>query len=734
MVFPSGGDFYVPNFAYNLGSAYIIGYLRKKGYSAEQFIANDSFNVEHCVKKILEYIPKIVGFTVYDSNYMQCALISDGLKAINSEILIIFGGPTPSVHFKTILEQVLSVDICVKWEGEETLLTILNLLSQNGFKLEKVDLSNVEGIVFRKDSQIIINPDSNVLYKNRLIDNYLDNYPSPYLTKIIPTSEAARTGIITARGCNQNCVYCNSAVISGRNIFFHSIDRVIEELKLLDKNSDFFGPVPIMDDAFTIIPDRARKICERIIESEINIPLSFITRCDRITVDLLDLMKQAGFMSVGLSLESAVPRVLRALGKVNPPNSKAKFTKEKEFIERLKRMTTYAKKIGMNPVFVSIMVGLPGESLKDAKKTLKLVSKLDMDFYAHNYLHIFKGTPLYENHSKYGYKITPWGKNNKVIIQNDFPFDVNKINLAPKSEIESNRKVIDYRNQKIISLNPKREDLKPYFDNIIINSDIIKPTLVKWIQTNLKINGTIIHIYSNKKIFNKNNIINNQVLYDDLSPTMFYECYFQKNLKKKSIFKSKIMASSGDHIGLTFTLEKTNSALKKYEKGKSSMENTISIELDCSDTQSLYNYLIKVLNSEDSLNFLLESTPLPHFQNLCRWTSTQANCKKLETAIIDHEDNIRICWQMDPIGKVGENFDKLLENLQQIYEEQLRIRNCITCKSYETCIKCVSSNPLPFDKYCEYMRKNNTTVSAKLVNSVDVLKDLMFKQINRFDF
>lgn len=734
MVFPSGGDFYVPNFTYNLGAAYIIAYLRKNGYAAEQFIANQSYNVEECVKLLLKYNPKIIGFTVYDSNYMQCALISNGLKAVNSEVLIIFGGPTPSVQSRQILERVKSVDICVKWEGEETLLSLLNQLSQNEFKLKNVALLNIKGISFRIEGKIVINPDSHVLLQNRSIDNYLDNYPSPYLTKIIPTSEAARTGMITARGCNQNCIYCNSAVISNRNIFFHSIDRVIEELELLNKNSDFIGPVPIMDDAFTIIPDRARKICEKIIENKINIPLSFITRCDKITEDLLDLMKQAGFMSVGFSLESAVPRVLRTLGKVNPPDSKTDFNKEKEFIERLKRMTSYAKKIGFSPVFVSIMVGLPGESLKDAKKTMKLVSQLNMDFYAHNYLHIFQGTPLYQNHLKYGYEITPWGKNNNVITHNNFPFDINKIKLAPKSEMESNRKVIDYKNQKIMSLKPKRVDLKPYFDNVIINSDIIKDNLVKWIQDNLKINGTIIHLYSNRKNFDKNNIKNNQVLYNDLSPTMFYECYFREYSRKKSIFKSKIISSLGDQIGLSIVLKNTNVALEEYKIGKTNMENTICIDRDVIDSQSLYNYLIRVFNSKDRLNYLLKSAPLPHFQSLCRWTSAYANCKKLETVIIDHEDNVRFCWQMDPIGKVGDNFNKIIEKLLQIHEEQVKIRECISCIRYETCIKCPFTNPLSIEEYCELKRKNNTIKSTKIINSVDILKDLMYKQINRFDF
>ena len=51
--------------------------------------------------------------------------------------------------------------------------------------------------------------------------------------------------------------------------------------------------------------------------------------------------------------------------------------KEKMFIDKLKRMTSYAKKIGIGKVFVSIMVGLPGESIQDAQKTIDLVDKLE---------------------------------------------------------------------------------------------------------------------------------------------------------------------------------------------------------------------------------------------------------------------------------------------------------------------------------------------------------------------
>ncbi|MFX0104597.1 MAG: B12-binding domain-containing radical SAM protein [Candidatus Hodarchaeota archaeon] len=731
MVFPSGGISYASNFKYSLGSAYIIAYLRKNGFNANQFITNESLNVKECVIKIMNYKPRIVGFTVYYSNYMQCVLISNGLKAFNSNIITIFGGPTPSVQPKDILKTIPSVDICVRWEGEETLLELVSALSENNYNFNKVNLVKIKGISFRKDSRIITNPDLNILISNRYIKNYLDKYPSPYLSKVIPASEASSIGIITARGCNQNCVYCNCAVISKRNIFFHSIERVIEELTYFSDSNKISDPISINDDSFTIIPTRAKKICEKIIENNIKIPLTCITRCDKVTEELLDLMWQAGFDSLGFSLESGVPRILRAIGKVNPPDdtSSRDFRKEKEFIDKLKRMTSFAKKIGMKPVFVSIMVGLPSESVQDAQKTLEVIKHLDIDFYQHNYFHIFKGTPIYQNYKKYGYKIRPLGKKNKIFTDNNFPFDVSKIKTAPRSTMEINGKATDYRNLKILSLNPKRKTQKHYFDNLIIYTDVIKQSLIKWSQENLAINGNIIHIYSNKLNYNKLHEQNLSMLYDEYSPTLYYEGYYWEKSNNISSLISGRTLFSGEEKGIPIKLKNTYLALEEYKNGIDNMENLICIDYSALDVQAIYNFLVNTSKNKEIFNYILNSRPLPHFQNLCRWTNEHANCQKLETAIIGNDDSIRICWYSEPIGKIGTPFLDIIRKLQHLHKEKAEERNCKECIEVKSCPKCLFPFPLSSEKYCEKRRKNNTSKPANIIYSLTKFKDLLFKPI-----
>ncbi|MFX0039365.1 MAG: B12-binding domain-containing radical SAM protein [Promethearchaeota archaeon] len=736
LVFPSGGNLYFTHFSHNLGSGYIIAYLKKHSFNAKQFISKESYNVKECVKKIMEYNPKIVGFTVYETNFMQCSLISNGLKAYNPDTTIIFGGPTPSVQSKEILEGIRSVDLCVRREGEETVLELLTKLQKNDFKLDQTDLSDIKGLTYRKDNIIITNPDSNILLSNREIENYIDKYPSPYLSEIIPRSKAFPTGIITARGCNQNCVYCNCAVMSKRNLFLHSIKRVIDELAYINENKHFIHPVPINDDTFTLLPTRTKKICELIIENDLKIPLLCTTRCDSVTEELLDLMKQAGFVSIGFSLESAVPRVLKTIGKVSPPGNSHSRTYEKEidFIQKLKHMTSYAKNIGFRKVFVSIMVGLPGETMKDAQKTIDYVKKLDIDFYTHNLFHIFKGTPIYQDHKKYNYIIKPMGKKNKILLQNNFPFDVYRITLTPKcAEIQVDE-ILDYETLKIMSLVTLRTKQKNFFDNIIINTDIIKPSTVEWIQENLRLNGPIIHLYTNKVNYLKLHEKNRMILFNELSPSQYYESYYWNQLNEASILKAGRMALYDEYFGIPITIKNTHMAIEEYKKGHDKMQYFIGKDKSPFDTNTFHNFLIEISKKEDKSSYLMKSNPLPQFQQLCRWTKTQGNCQTLETAIIENDDSIKICWYSDPIGNTENSFSEIKLNINRLQKKNKELRICKECKENKNCIQCLFPKPLSTDKYCKYIRSYNTNEVATIIDGFNIVKDFLFKPINPFDF
>ena len=405
-VFPPAGEHDLEKFAYALGSGYVAAYLRSKGVSAGQFYSNTDLSAGECAARILESAPKIVGFTVFNTNFSSCLLIAERIKVANPSTFIAFGGPTASEHAKFIVKTYPYVDFCVRNEGEEVFFDLFSRLVANSFQPHSLDLNGVNNVTYRLGDTVLENPDADILRNSRHPD-FLDKYPSPYLTEVIPPERAAVTGVITARGCNQNCTFCNCAVLSHRRFTMHSIERVVAEIDYLSyhlKNKT----LTIFDDAFTLVPSRAKRICRMLIENKTKTNLSCITRCDHIDDELLDLMKEAGFVSIGVSLESAVPRILRIIGKVRPAEDfpTDSLDAENGFIEKLRHVAVNAKKIGVPYVFSSIMVGLPTETLEEANHTVDIVDSIkEIDTYNQNSLTIYHGTPLYDCHKRYGFAV-----------------------------------------------------------------------------------------------------------------------------------------------------------------------------------------------------------------------------------------------------------------------------------------------------------------------------------------
>ena len=157
-------------------------------------------------------------------------------------------------------------------------------------------------------------------------------------------------------------------------------------------------------------------------------------------------------------------------------------------------------------------------------------------------------------------------------------------------------------------------------------------------------NYRIEHEISSKLKHIKNYQKNVLTLYNQFSPSMYYERYYWENSNGTSVLKSRRMLELGEQIGFPIKIKNAFSALQEYQKGENNMESIICTEPNAMDTKAVYNLILKISKSEDPFDYLLNSKALPQFQNLCRWTDNQANCSKLETAIIGKDDSIRTCW------------------------------------------------------------------------------------------
>jgi anaerobic magnesium-protoporphyrin IX monomethyl ester cyclase len=716
-------------FFYHTGSAYIISFLRLHGYASEQFIYNDFINLETCVKKILRFNAKVIGLTVFNTNFITSILIAEQLKKISPETIIALGGPTATTYAEFILGKYPFIDVCFRNESEEIFLQFLNQLSYNHFDFRRSDFGQIMGISYRYEDKICKNPESNILVKNSKIKDYLDKYPSPYLSGVVPGPAAFNVGLLTARGCNQNCVYCNCAVLSRRRFFTHSVDRVISEIDFISRYSDSNQTLNFFDDAFSLIPQRAKRICKAIIENKIKISLSCMTRCDCIDEELLDLMKEAGFVSLGISLESANPKTLRIIGKVHKAEDNPSDELEKEvlFIEKLGVVSAYAKKIGIKNVFSSIMSGLPCETIEEANRTIETIDKyVDIDTYSHNFLNIYQGTPLFSTYPKYGYKVE-FINDNPIFSRTIYPNEIaKKVNVSSKSHIHRTEKINRNKTLKILSLVPEKNSADGWFNNIILLSDTFDRHFVNWLKKIFAINGTIIQIYSNKDAllnYSENNY--DQFIRYSTPSLNILNYYIERNdnLLLLNSYSSSILNIENKEGSISIC--DFNFVRKNLKNPEIDFLKILCKESDIDDAISAHDYFSMAKKKKNLFSYLINKRAFPYFANLCKWTKDFSNCQKRNTLIINDKSEIKLCWYGRKIGEVGQSFTELLKNFELYQNKISNQRKCSRCIAKDYCNKCINPFPVSDEEYCIRQNMNDITEVSELFISFDVFKQYM---------
>jgi radical SAM superfamily enzyme YgiQ (UPF0313 family) len=140
--------------------------------------------------------------------------------------------------------------------------------------------------------------------------------------------------------------------------------------------------IKFFDDTFTLLEERVGEICEEIIKRKINVPWSCLTRVDRVSRDLLKLMKRAGCWQVVYGLESGSPEILKKI-------------KKGTTIEEAWNAVKWSQdaKLSVRATFV---LGLPGETEATIKQTVEFAKELNLDFVTFFTLVLYPGNELYE--------------------------------------------------------------------------------------------------------------------------------------------------------------------------------------------------------------------------------------------------------------------------------------------------------------------------------------------------
>ncbi|MEM2703022.1 MAG: radical SAM protein [Candidatus Bathyarchaeia archaeon] len=375
-----------------------IGTVNSNGFHFT-FLRPTTFTYEDFRKEISKRQPDIVGITSTILTYKSALQIAKITKETHPNCLTVLGGPHATFWDDRALEECPYLDVVVRKEGEYTLLELAERIEKNR------DYYDVLGITFRKNGEIVRNPD-------RPYIEDLDSLPFPAF-HLWPIERLQKYGTLifqtlTSRGCVHQCEFCLEVRLHGQKYRARSPKNVVDELEFFHKTygAEYFT---FVDVTFTLDQARTKKICDEIIRRKLNINWSCETRIDMVTKELLQKMRKAGCVSISYGVESGSQQILNAMNK-------------KISLEQTVKVFKWTKEAGIKPLAMAVL-GFPGETKETALETIKFVERLTPDYMGcYTIATPYPGTPLYNYVKEKGWlKITDFDKYDEATPTFDTP-------------------------------------------------------------------------------------------------------------------------------------------------------------------------------------------------------------------------------------------------------------------------------------------------------------------------
>ena len=302
--------------------------------------------------------PDIVGLSVrnIDNNDMQnpVAFFKD-LKPLIKEIRsttrvpVVLGGAAVSVMPEELLRYT-GADWAVLGDGEVVFPKLLATLSRSELPDEIPGIAWFQDDVFRKNTGYIA--------------RFSDGYPAPDFHRWINVhdylSRLSTIPIQTKLGCHFKCVYCTYRKIEGHDYRLCDPTSVVDTIKNLAARG--LRDIEFVDNVFNSPYDHALAICEGLARVQPDVRLQSL-ELNPLFIDdiLLTAMERAGFVGVGITVESASDVVLNGLQKG--------FT-----VEHVHKAAEVIRRHAL-PCLWIFMLGGPGETKETVQETLRFADQ-----------------------------------------------------------------------------------------------------------------------------------------------------------------------------------------------------------------------------------------------------------------------------------------------------------------------------------------------------------------------
>lgn len=351
----------VYNYLMPVGMAYISSLLKHAGYAVDVLNLN---HIEGLVKDILKVKLadnkyKIVYTGGLSMIYPNIRDIVSYVREYSPDTKIVVGGGIISAQ-PELMFNLIKPDIGVMFEGEITCRELADKI------INGEPTNNVAGIIYKDGDKIITTMSRAPIENLDLlpypdwegfgIGEYLDNQ-KPDLDCYDSIDNPRSYSIIGSRSCVFNCSFCFHTI--GRKYRQRSLDNIMEEIKWAVETYRV-NHFDFLDELFAYDKQRALEFLRRFREFRKTVPyevrLFFNIRSDYIDAEIINAVRECGFVVIGLGLESMNQCVLDSMKK----------HMKKEQTEHCLTLIALNK---LN-ILGTYIFGDPAETLESAKETI----------------------------------------------------------------------------------------------------------------------------------------------------------------------------------------------------------------------------------------------------------------------------------------------------------------------------------------------------------------------------
>jgi radical SAM superfamily enzyme YgiQ (UPF0313 family) len=211
----------------------------------------------------------------------------------------------------------------------------------------------------------------------------------PFISPYLYNHKHPLAFIMSSRGCQYHCVYCDRNALWGGGVRQRSIDSVLKELKEL-VGTNRVQKFEFLDEDLAADPKYLIALCEGIRRMKGEFSWGCSACVDSVNKELLLLLGRSRCREVYFGVESASPNVLRKIGKMYGR-------------EDILNAVRWAQEAGLMPE-VMLTIGNPSETDADRDLTLSALTDMGPDINIRtNRLVILPGTAFFRKALRQGW-------------------------------------------------------------------------------------------------------------------------------------------------------------------------------------------------------------------------------------------------------------------------------------------------------------------------------------------